>query len=228
MTLSGFNGGGRRRVLQPVILTVTETVTEREGSVEEEIDRRCGHELLQGRLFSCIYLSLRSRATSLRVVHHDYSPLYFHVPYVHGLLSFRDSFFSFFVSDRMLCCFHLLNQVSQNLQIELLVSHAHVISADSAKEEDDKHSFYSQSLRFLSLSTEVLTVMKGKISFITFVYYDCRNSGFVILDFVKSQLHHVDGLKTVRGLDGRFRRKKTSSNRSPHRSKSDGKLVTKT
>ncbi|KAL0864832.1 hypothetical protein Bca101_043950 [Brassica carinata] len=36
---------------------------------------------------SVAYFSLSSRDISRRVVHHEYSPLCFHVPYVHGFLS---------------------------------------------------------------------------------------------------------------------------------------------
>ncbi|KAL0666418.1 hypothetical protein Bca4012_029122 [Brassica carinata] len=53
-------------------------------------------------------------------------------------------------------------ELSQRSEMIKYIRDARVIFADSAKEEDDKHSFYSQNVWF-----------------------------------VKSQLHHVDGLKTV-------------------------------
>ncbi|KAG2289828.1 hypothetical protein Bca52824_049432 [Brassica carinata] len=60
-------------------------------------------------------------------------------------------------------------ELSQRSEMIKYIRDARVIFADSAKEEDDKHSFYSQNVWF-----------------------------------VKSQLHHVDGLKTVQDHEVSF------------------------
>ncbi|KAH0892462.1 hypothetical protein HID58_054891, partial [Brassica napus] len=135
---------------------------------------KCGQELLQGRYFRGRCLSLPSRATSLRVIHHDYSPLCFHVPYVHGFLDFREFLFSFFILKKRRDDKHpFYSQVSSYRWLSL--NHASV--------------FFKKSLALLSLNTNTSYTRCSCSP--SYHWVVCLHLHLIIN---VECMHHVDGL----------------------------------